>query len=142
MTIFNYALDNGLLFWGAFSATAGFMGYSLISSYFNSSYIDKGIQTDAWDDYSDRPSQIIQVSEISSQNITPNFSPVDNINTGAQVGLDTVEAGIQTISESVSTATTVLPIPPVNIEMIPNPDIIILQETLYHDMNILIKLQL
>lgn len=115
MTIFNYTLENGLLFWGAFATTAGFMGYSLISSYLNSSYSDKGIQTDIWEDYSDRPSQIMQVSQTSSQNITPDFSPVDYINTGAQVALDTIEAGVQTISESVSTTTTVLPIPPVSI---------------------------
>jgi hypothetical protein len=44
--------------------------------------------------------------------VTPRFSPTDYENTGAQ-----------TISGDTSTITTVLPIPPVNIEMIPNADI-------------------
>lgn len=52
----NYILDNNLVFYGIFATTAGFIGYSFVSSYLNSFYIDKGIQTDAWEDYSDRPS--------------------------------------------------------------------------------------
>jgi hypothetical protein len=47
MTLFNYALDNGLLFGVAFAGTVGFIGYKFVSSYLNSFYVDKGIQTDA-----------------------------------------------------------------------------------------------
>jgi hypothetical protein len=47
MTLFNYALDNGLLFGVAFVGTAGFMGYKFASAYLNSFYVDKGVQTSA-----------------------------------------------------------------------------------------------
>jgi len=122
--MYNFFLDNDVLFYGMFIGMGCHLGYSIAKSYINSFYVDKEIQTDAWDDYSDRPSQILQTSPITDNTITPIFSPINYTNTGAQVGLDTVEAGIQTTAESVSTTTTVLPIPPVNIEMIPNPDII------------------
>jgi hypothetical protein len=126
MTILNYLIDNGYVFYGVFASTAGFMGYKLISSYVNQFYVDKGIQTDAWDDYSDRPSQILQTSPITDNTITPVFSPVDQIDVGTQVNFNTMELGIQTSqisSGSSSIATTVLPIPPMNVEVIPNPDI-------------------
>jgi|GEM_PF-1492522 hypothetical protein len=47
MTLFNYALDNSLLFGVAFAGTVGFIGYKFASSYLNSFYVDKSIQTDA-----------------------------------------------------------------------------------------------
>jgi hypothetical protein len=45
--------------------------------------------------------------------MTPRFSPVEFI-----------EAGTHTMSEGVSTVTTVLPVPPLTIEIVPNPDIL------------------
>lgn len=116
----NYALDNGLLFGVAFVGTAGFMGYKFVSSYFNSNLVDKGIQTDAWEDYSNRSSQMGPESITSLDTVTPiskNISPIISTNT-------TSEMGTQTITDGASTVTTVLPIPPLNIEMIPNPDIL------------------
>jgi hypothetical protein len=47
MTILNYALDNGFLFYGTFAGIVGLIGYSFTTSYLNSFYADKGIQTDA-----------------------------------------------------------------------------------------------
>jgi hypothetical protein len=47
MTLLNYALDNSLLFGVAFAGTAGLIGYKFVSSYLNSFYLDKGIQTSA-----------------------------------------------------------------------------------------------
>jgi hypothetical protein len=47
MTNLNYALDNGLLFYGTFAGVVGLIGYSFITSYLNSFYVDKGVQTDA-----------------------------------------------------------------------------------------------
>jgi hypothetical protein len=47
MTLFNYALDNGLLFGVAFVGTVGFIGYKFATSYINSIYIDKEVQTAA-----------------------------------------------------------------------------------------------
>ena len=64
MTLFNYLLDNNIIFYSIFATTAGFIRYSCISSYFNSSYIDEGIQTEAWEDYSERASQIASESNI------------------------------------------------------------------------------
>lgn len=120
-------MDNGYIFYGLGSVMVGYMSYKFISSFYNSYYIDKGVQTDVWEDYSDRASQILQTSPITDNTITPGISPTDYVNSGAQVILDTIEIGTQTIIDNgtnVSTVTTVLPIPPVNIEMIPNPDII------------------
>ncbi len=56
--------------------------------------------------------------------VTPRLSPVEYTDIGSQVNSNTIGAGNQTITEGASTVTTVLPIPPVNIEIVPNPDII------------------
>jgi len=117
MTLLNYALDNSLLFGVAFAGTAGLIGYKFVSSYLNSFYLDKGIQTSAWEDYSDRPSQIGSQSLTSIDTVTPIS---ENISPTIQT---TSEIGIQTLTDGTSTVTTVLPIPPVNIEMVPNPDL-------------------
>jgi hypothetical protein len=47
MILFNYILDNNIIFYSIFAGTAGVIGYSIITSYVNSFYVDKGIQTDA-----------------------------------------------------------------------------------------------
>lgn len=123
MTIFNYILDNDLVFYSLGSTLAGFMCYRFVSSVYNSYYIDKGVQTDAWEDYSERLSQLRSDSLTSIDTVTHRISPIEHI---SQVQIISSE-GTQTITDSgtnVSTVITVLPIPPVNIEMIPNPDII------------------
>jgi hypothetical protein len=43
----SYLLDNDLIFYGMFATTVGFIGYKFASSYLNSFYVDKGVQTDA-----------------------------------------------------------------------------------------------
>ena len=111
MTIFNYIFDNNVVFYSILCCTTGFIGYSFVTSYLNSNYISEGVQTDAWEDYSERPSQIGFDSITSIDTVTPRFSPVEYINTGVQ-SIDT------------STVTTILPVPPVNIEVVPNPDIL------------------
>jgi len=110
----NSLLNNDLIFYSMFAETVGFMGYKFISSYVNSFYVDKGVQTDAWEDYSNRPSLIGPESVTSIDTVTPISQYVS----------PTSEVGIQTISDRVSTATTVLPIPPVNIETVPNSEIV------------------
>lgn len=50
MKIFNYLLDNDLAFYSLFLATGGFITYKFVSSVWNSYYVDKGVQTDAWED--------------------------------------------------------------------------------------------
>jgi hypothetical protein len=47
MTILNFIIENDYVFYGLYATTAGFMGYKFISSYVNSFYVDKGVQTDA-----------------------------------------------------------------------------------------------
>jgi hypothetical protein len=47
MTLLNYALNNDLLFGVAFVGTVGFIGYKFATSYLNSFYVDKSIQTEA-----------------------------------------------------------------------------------------------
>ena len=116
--LFNYILDNNVFFYAGFSVTVGFIGYKFVSSYLNSFYVDKGVQTDAWEDYSNRSSKMAPESVTSIDTVTPiseNISPVTTLQT-------TSEIGTQTISDRVSTATTVLPIPPVNIETVPNSE--------------------
>ena len=106
--------------------TAGFIGYSFVKSIIKFSYIEKGVQTDSWEDYSDRPSQILQTSSMSTDSLSPRFSPVELINIETQVKSKTMEAGIQTSvisTGSSSTATTVFPIPPVDIPIVSNSDI-------------------
>jgi hypothetical protein len=49
--------------------------------------------------------------------ISENISPVITTHSSSEVGA-------QTITDGTSTVTTVLPIPPVNIETVPNPDIL------------------
>ena len=116
----NYLLNNDLVFYSMFAGTVGFIGYKFVSSYLNSFYLDKGVQTSAWEDYSDRPSQIGSNSITSIDTITPiseNISPVITTHSSSEVGT-------QTISEGASTVITVLPIPPINIEMVPNPEMV------------------
>jgi len=69
--LFNYLLENDLVFFSVFTGTVGFIGYKFASSYLNSFYIDKGVQTEAWEDYSNRPSQIGSDSLTSIHTITP-----------------------------------------------------------------------
>ena len=115
MNLFNYIFENDVMFYGMFSATVGLIGFSFVKAYVNSYYVDNGVQTDAWEDYSERASQLASNSLTSIDTVTPRISP-------------TSEAGTSTISGDVSTVTTVLPIPPVNIEVIPNPDIQIVSD--------------
>lgn len=51
---------------------------------------------------------------------TAQFSPVEYIDVGSQVGTIGV---VETTTQGIETISTVLPIPPVHIEVIPNPDI-------------------
>jgi hypothetical protein len=61
------------------------------------------------------PESITSIDTITP--ISENISPVTTLQT-------TSEIGTQTISDGASTVTTVLPIPTVNVEMIPNPEIV------------------
>lgn len=107
--------ENEVLFYGIFIGMGCHFSYLIAkSAYVQYFYKDQEVQTDAWDDYSDRPSQTI-ADNITSSN-TPIFSPVENIDTGSQI----LTGNTNTVT---NTVTTILPVPPVNIEILPNPDI-------------------
>jgi hypothetical protein len=61
------------------------------------------------------PESITSIDTVTP--ISENISPVTTLQT-------TSEVGTQTISEGASTVTTVLPIPPVNVEIVPNPELV------------------
>lgn len=49
MTLFNYLIENSndLIFYSLLSGMGGFIGYKFVSSYLNSYYVNKGVQTEA-----------------------------------------------------------------------------------------------
>jgi hypothetical protein len=47
MTLLNYIFENNVIFYSIFAGTAGLIGYSFITSYLDSFYVDEGVQTDA-----------------------------------------------------------------------------------------------
>jgi|ERR1700677_538730 hypothetical protein len=106
--VLNNNLDNDIIFYSTLIGFVGFIGYSLISEYFSKSYTEKGVQTDAENNLSDTPNQIIQENLTSIDTLSPVSSTSSLIPT-------TSEVGIQTIAGNVT---------PVNIEVIPNPDIV------------------
>lgn len=117
-------INNDVVFYSIFTGITGAISYSLISSIFNSVYrnkVEKGVQTDAWENYSDRPSQIISDSNslTSVDTMTPGISPIQHFSSQQILS----DAGNLTVTEGASTTTTVLPIPPVHTEFIPNPDL-------------------
>lgn len=117
MILFNDFLNNDLIFYGMFIGVACHLSFSFLNSIWgdNKEYTNAEVQTEAWEEYSDRLSQMT----------SPGSSPVEHINVGLQTNPNAAEVGIQTITSGSSEATTILPIPPVNIEIIPNPDIVI-----------------
>jgi hypothetical protein len=119
--IINSLLNQDVITYAIFTGVTGALGYSFISSYFNTVKVDTGVQTNDWEDYSDRPSQIIQDSNsVSSMDtMTPGISPTQHISSQQILS----DAGTLTVTEGASSTTTVLPIPPVHIEVLPNPDL-------------------
>jgi hypothetical protein len=47
MTIFNYLLDNEVLFFSAFAGMGCLIGYKFVNAYFGCTYVNKEVQTDA-----------------------------------------------------------------------------------------------
>jgi hypothetical protein len=45
--LFNYLFGNDLVFFSVFTGTVGFIGYKFASSYLNSFFVSKGVQTEA-----------------------------------------------------------------------------------------------
>lgn len=116
--IIDSLINNDVVFYSIFTGVTGAISYSLVSSIFNSvwpskEYTDTGIQTDAWEDFSDRQSQIIQDSVTSIETISPMISPTEQTSSNAGI-----------ITEGASTATTVLPVPIEEVLPIPHVQVL------------------
>jgi hypothetical protein len=110
--LWNFIIDNDLIIYGTLIGIACHIGLTYLS--FNQTYVDASVQTEAWEDYSPGPSQVL----------ADNLSPVLTDNLTSLDPLTRISPISETIaSTTVNTVTTILPIPPVNIEVIPNPDI-------------------
>jgi len=127
LNLYDFLFENEVLFYGMFIGMGCHLSYMFAKqAYLHYFYVDKEVQTDAWEDYSNRPSQIIGDNLTSLDTVSPRISPTEYIN--QTLTQSTSEVGTQAIIDSgtnVSTVTTVLPIPPVNLEVVPNPDITI-----------------
>jgi hypothetical protein len=109
--LLNNYLDNDLVFYGVFIGIVGGIGYSFASKICSKSYMDKSVQTDAGENSSDKPSEIIPNNITSIDTLSPVSSNVEDTSTLIPT---TSEVGIQTITGDVT---------PVNIEVISNQDI-------------------
>nr|UEP17182.1 hypothetical protein [Russula sp.] len=68
-------LDNDFVFYGVFTGCVGALGYSLISSYINKKYVDKGTQTDTSENLMDNPA----TSEVGIQTIAEDVNTVTTV---------------------------------------------------------------
>jgi hypothetical protein len=111
MNILNNILDNDILFYGMFAGVVCHMSFFFLSAIqpLKKEMTEKGVQTDALEEFSDRPSQIIQENLSSIETLSP-VSPAFE-ETSAVIP-STSEVGTPTIAEDV------------NIEVVPNPDIV------------------
>ena len=112
LKIINNNLDNDLVFYGVFIGAVGSIGYSFTRRILSKSYVDKGVQTDAGENLSDRPDQII-AENITSKDV---LSPVSStFKETSSIIPTTSEVGTQTITEDVTQ---------VNTEVVPNQNIV------------------
>lgn len=105
-----------------FATSVGILGYKFATSYLNFFYKDKGVQTSAWEDYSNRTSQMDSNSVTSIDTITP-ISPAFTSETENTMSTMSPVSPSLT-SDTTQTLSTILPVPPVNVEIIPNPDLV------------------
>jgi hypothetical protein len=112
LKIINNNLDNDLVFYGVFIGAVGSIGYSFTRRILSKSYVDKGVQTDAGENLSDRPNQIIAENITSKDALSPVSSTFKETST---IIPTTSEVGTQTITEDVTQ---------VNTEVVPNQNIV------------------
>lgn len=110
--LLNNNLDNDIVFYSVFIGVAGAIGYSFTRQILRKSYVETGVQTNAEENLSDRPSQIIPDNVTSIDTLSPVSSTFEDTLTLIPT---TSEVGIQTIAGDVT---------PVNIEIRPNQDIV------------------
>jgi hypothetical protein len=88
--VLNNNLDNDIIFYSLLIGVVGVIGYSLISEIFSKSYMEKGVQTDAENNLSDTPNQIIQENLTSIDTLSPVSSTSSLIPTTSEVGIQTI----------------------------------------------------
>src|ERR1700760_2456144 len=101
MEILDQILDNDILFYGMFVGVVCHIGISFICSIQRSKkeITETGVQTDAGDNYSDKPSQIIQDNVTSIEALSPASPAFEGT---SSVIPTTSEVGTQTIAEGTS----------------------------------------
>jgi hypothetical protein len=113
------------VFYGLFIGVVGAIGYSFTSKILNKSYVDKDIQTEAFPNLSDRPSQTIPENLSSIETLSPlsiTFKDTSSLNpTTSEVGIQTIAGDVRSELASQIIAGDVTP---VNKGVIPNPDIV------------------
>jgi hypothetical protein len=113
----NNNLDNDIVFYGVLIGVIGAIGYSFTKQILSKSYTDQSVQTDAVENYSDIPDQIIEddvssigtLSPVSSTSSIETLSPMSS--TFKYKSPLTSEVGTQTIAGDVT-------------QVIPNQDIV------------------
>jgi hypothetical protein len=113
-------IDNEWVLLGIAGCVVGALGYKIISTYLRSKYLDKGTQTDASENLTDRPNQITQenlalldsLSPVSSSSSIQTLSPVSSSSSLETLSPRTYTSSIQTLSpiSSSSTIETLSPI--------------------------------
>jgi hypothetical protein len=110
----NNNLDNDIVFYASLIGIVGAIGYSLTKQILSKSYVEKGVQTDAEENFSDNPSQIIPDNVSSTDTLSPVSSTFEEFEDTSTLRPETSDVGIQTIPGDVTL---------VNTEVIPNRDI-------------------
>jgi hypothetical protein len=104
----NFNTDNELVFYGLLIGIVGGIGYSLTSKILTKSYVEQGVQTDAGKIYSDKSTQILPDDFPLIHTLSPSSSTETIRPTISEVGIKTIAGDLT----------------PVNIEVLPNQNII------------------
>jgi hypothetical protein len=140
MNILNHILDQDIFFYGMFAGVVCHMSLFLLSV-IQKEMTDQGVQTDALEELSDRPSQIIQDNLNSIETITPVTPTLEDTSAAipsiSQVGTSsTSQVGTSSTSQVGTSSTSQVGTPStsqvgtptiaedINIEVAPNPDIV------------------
>lgn len=140
MNILNHILDQDILFYGMFAGVVCHMSLFLLSV-IPKEKIEKGVQTDALEEFSDRPSHIIQDNLNSIETVTPVSQTIEDTSVAipstsqietsstSQVAIpSTSQVGTSSTSQAGTPSTSQVGTPTIaeniNIEVAPNPDIV------------------
>lgn len=130
--IVNNNFDSDMMFYGIFIGVVGGIGYSLARQIFSKSYVDQSVQTDAKENFSERPSGIENLSEKVSliETQTPVSSTSTLVPTTSEVGAQTDVSSSSTFKDTSSLIPTTsevgtqTDVTPVKIEITPPQDIV------------------